>query len=234
MNDWGFDVDDSVYCTTGICNSTNLKFFAVKMATDLSIRVPEEEALFVLGKTSCGGFRTSSHRRVLPRLWPTGPQWPVETSSNPLIGIYPRLYSASQLVHGLCLWLLVFRQPLGIALSLWEFLCRPPSPCLLFLWNCRNKPILAPTFLTLTQLIPYLITALIPSAEGWWWSPHGPNTSSLPIFKKIATETKLCSQQCPLVSYLLFTLPNLWLPSGLKPWRLHAVIGPSLLPSGWA
>ena len=56
------------------------------MATDLSIRVPEEEALFVLGKTSCGGFRTSSHRRVLPRLWPTGPQWPVETSSNPLIG----------------------------------------------------------------------------------------------------------------------------------------------------
>lgn len=110
----------------------------------------------------------------------------------------------------------------------------PPSPLFILplklqeqAHSCSNIPNTDPAY-------PYLITAWIPSAEGCWWSPHGPNTSPLPIFKKIATETRLCSQQCTSVGYLLFTLPNLRLPSGLQPWRLHAVIGPSLLPSGWA
>ena len=105
--------DSSPHCTSGMCNSTHLNISTLRMAKDLSIRVPEEEAPWALGKTSCAmlGLHTGGNCRACG--WQAR-----KTSSNPCTGIYPRPYPASQVVHGLCLWILVFRQPLGTALSL--------------------------------------------------------------------------------------------------------------------
>ena len=80
----------------------------------------------------------------------------------------------------------------------------PPSSYLLFLWNCRSKSIPAPAFLTLTQLVPHLITALITTTEGWQWSPCGANTSPR-LSSRIEPQRPNCIAQSILVG--IFCLP---------------------------
>lgn len=141
-------------------------------------------------------------------MWSAGPQKPVETSCHPSLEFtlgsaqLPRWFLA-------CLWILLLRQPLGMSSAFRELRVCPFFPLFPLPLELELEFTRAPEFLTLAQLVPHLVTALVTCTEGWQWSANGPNTSPLRIFKNRVPEAKLHSRQSLLVGYFLFTLPDL-------------------------